>query len=137
MPRRDRPIVMKQILRLTFCAFCLMPFSIHASAVKECLVDAKVIKVIESGVKPRVVIFANSAVFQGGHSLGTDCSELVGKNHEIQLDKAIPAPAKFQVLYRVVANEMTSTISESWELYTPPATNPLSYLRRATARLIV
>lgn len=112
--------------RLFLALIVLSPFAIHASAVRECKVNATITRIMRDGKSPSFEIHATRAAFERGHSMGEDCSELLmfEGNHVVEL-RDLSSPFKLQVgapiiLLFVEVRGVTKDgpqMSRHWEVY--------------------
>lgn len=102
--------------------FLILPGLLHASAVKECRVEAVVEKVAGTKDKPVLTIKVKSAVFERGHSMDEDCSLLEGpgaQTIELQEPAGTAPGQKILLTFRDVRNATPSGpfMSQTWHVH--------------------
>lgn len=112
----------KPFLCLILSAAFALPFALHASAVKQCKVTAVVKQVKGTPEKPILSIEIKDALFETGHSMGNDCSELtMFHQREIQLYSPVKTAVgrTILLLFTDVRGVTPSgpVRSETWEVH--------------------
>lgn len=100
----------------------VLPVAAHASAVKECRVEAVVKEIKDAGKTPVFLVTVTSAKFERGHSMGEDCTELTRfPDREVKLTQPFVTKVGAQIVLIQVDIRNVSpggpSMHTSWEIH--------------------